>query len=64
MYADGDGVPQDYAEALRWYGLAAEQGDANAQYGLGLMYANGWGVPKENVEAHMWFNLAAAQSLR
>jgi uncharacterized protein len=31
MYYDGKGVPQDYAEAARWYRKAAEQGDALAQ---------------------------------
>ncbi len=30
MYANGQGVPQDYAEAARWYRMAAEQGDASA----------------------------------
>ena len=34
----------DYATALREWRLLAEQGDASAQYNLGLMYANGWGV--------------------
>ena len=35
MYADGTGVPQDDAEAVRWYRLAAAQGLAFAQYSLG-----------------------------
>ena len=39
MYANGEGVPEDHAEAVRWFRLAAEQGDAEAQYNLGLMYA-------------------------
>ncbi|MBE40311.1 MAG: hypothetical protein CL480_03085, partial [Acidobacteria bacterium] len=30
LYAEGDGVPQDETEALRWYRRAAEQGDAAA----------------------------------
>jgi TPR repeat protein len=30
MYHFGHGVPQDYATALRWYRLAAAQGDADA----------------------------------
>ena len=38
MYDNGDGVPQDYKEAVKWYRLAAEQGDAAAQYNLGIMY--------------------------
>ncbi len=31
MYEKGQGVPQDYAEAVSWYRKAAEQGDAYAQ---------------------------------
>ena len=61
MYANGEGVPEDDAEAVRWYRLSAEQGDANAQNNLGFMYDNGEGVPEDNVLAYMWFNLAAAQ---
>jgi uncharacterized protein len=61
MYASGQGVPQDYAEAVKWYRLSAAQGDAMAQSNLGVMYVNGQGVPQDYVQAHMWFNLAAAQ---
>jgi TPR repeat protein len=62
LYDEGRGVPQDNAEALKWYRLAAAQGDALAQYHLGLMYAKGYGVPQNHIEAHKWFNLAAASS--
>jgi TPR repeat protein len=51
----------DYAEAVRWYRLAADQGDAWAQYNLGLMYANGRGVPQNDAEAIRWYRLAADQ---
>ena len=61
MYADGEGVPQNYSEAVRWYRLAAEQGDASAQFNLGIMYANGEGVPQDYSEAMRWFQLAAEQ---
>ena len=61
MYATGEGVPQDGAEALRWFTLAAEQGYARGQSGLGLMYARGQGVPQDNAEAERWFRLAAEQ---
>ena len=61
MYANGQGVPQDYAEAVKWYRKAAEQGDAVAQYNLGVMYKKGDGVPQDYVQAHVWFNLAAAK---
>jgi uncharacterized protein len=30
MYGNGKGVTQDYQEALKWYRLAADQGDAVA----------------------------------
>jgi TPR repeat protein len=37
----------------------AEQGDANAQYNLGVSYANGLGVPEDDAEAVRWYRLAA-----
>jgi S1-C subfamily serine protease len=57
MYRSGEGVSQDYAEALKWYGLAAEQGNTSAMLHLGYMYQDGDGVPQDFVQAHMWFNL-------
>ena len=60
MYAQGRGVPQDYAEAARWYRVAADQGDPQAQYNLGLSYAKGEGI-SDDVSAHMWFNIAASR---
>ncbi len=50
----------DYATAFEKWRPLAEQGDADAQYGLGVMYAEGLGVPQDFVQAHMWFNLAGA----
>ena len=64
MYRDGDGVPKDDAEAVRWYRLAAEQGHARAAYNLGLMYETGEGVPQDYVRAHMWYKLAGSRSTR
>jgi TPR repeat protein len=61
MYDNGYGVPQDYAEAVRWYRLAAEQGYASAQFNLALMYRNGEGVPQDDAEAVRWYRLAAEQ---
>ena len=37
-YELGTGVAQDVAEAVWWYGKAADQGNADAQYNLGLMF--------------------------
>ena len=58
MYANGWGVPQDYAQAVVWYRQAGERGNAAAQSNLGLMYEHGQGVPQDYVSAHMWLNLA------
>jgi TPR repeat protein len=55
-------VPQDYAEAVRWFRKAGEQGDATAQFNLGLMCQRGQGVPRDYVQAHMWLNLAASRA--
>ncbi len=61
MYDNGQGVLRDYAEAVKWYRKAAEQGNAKAQNNLGLMHEEGRGVPQDYVQAHMWYNLAGAQ---
>ena len=55
-------MPEDAAEAVRWYRLAADQGYAPAQYNLGTMYVRGRGVPEDVVTAHMWVSLAASRS--
>ena len=63
MYYNGEGVPQDYVEAVRWYRLAADQGFAAAQLNLGVMYDRGGGVPQDYVEAVRWYRLAVDQGL-
>ena len=60
IYANGDGVSLDYAEAVKWYRLAADQGYARAQFFLGIMYDEGNGVLQDYVEAHKWYNIASA----
>ena len=62
MYSYGQGVPQDAAEAARWYRRAAEQGNGAAvQFLVGVLYRDGDGVPQDYAEAVKWFRLAAAQ---
>jgi hypothetical protein len=61
-YHDGNhGLPQDFAEALRWYRKAAEQGFAPAQNNLGALYWMGEGVPQDRAEAVRWHRKAAEQ---
>ena len=43
---------------VKWYKLAAKQGNADAQGNLGAMYAFGTGVLRDYVYAHMWGNIA------
>src|SRR6185436_11935459 len=50
MYSFGEGVPQNYEEALKWYRRAASSGNPIAQNNLGIMYINGRGVPKNPTE--------------
>jgi uncharacterized protein len=60
LYAQGQGVPQDFKEAVKWYRLSAEQGEAKAQYNLGNMYAKGTGVLQDYALAHMWLNISGS----
>ena len=51
MYEKGEGVPQDYKEAVKWFRLSAEQENTDAQIFLGLVYSKGQGVPQDYVLA-------------
>jgi uncharacterized protein len=52
---------EDYAEAIRWYRKAADQGFADAECSLGSMYSKGRGVRQDYAEAARWFRKAADQ---
>ena len=54
---------QDCVEAIRWYRLAAEQGNAEAQNDLGVMHLNGMGVREDAAEAARWYRRAAEQGV-
>ena len=45
-------MTQDYAEAVKWWRKAGEQGHALAQNNLGTRRDMGHGVPQVYVEAH------------
>jgi hypothetical protein len=63
MYYLGSGMPRDYAQAARWYRMAAEQGSPVAQLSLGALYGQGLGVPQDDLEAVMWIRQAAGSGL-
>ena len=64
MYYNGQGVPQDFKLAIKWFTLAAEQGHVLAQHNLGSMNLKGQGTPqdfKKYGTAIKWYTLAAEQ---
>ncbi len=61
MYDKGRGVPQDYKQAVKWYRLSAEQGNADAQFNLGQMYRRAEGVSQDYKEAIKLYRLSAEQ---
>jgi len=51
----------DYATAMQLFRPLADQGNAIAQFNLGVMYENSKGVPQDYAEAMKWYLLAADQ---
>ncbi|PTQ75471.1 tetratricopeptide repeat protein [Celeribacter persicus] len=58
-YRGEAGVAQDYEQAARLFGLAAEQGDRNALFNLGKLYFEGEGVEKDAGQAIAYYRQAA-----
>ena len=56
---DGSVLPEDHAEAVRWYGMAANQGNVEAMMALGRMLNEGDGVPKDARKGCDWYVSAA-----
>ncbi len=46
---------------MEWYTKAADQGNSNAQYNIGIMHYNGNGVPRDYTAAREWFLKSANQ---
>ena len=66
MYYEGEGVPEDTVEAVKWLRKAAEQGDDWAQhvaqlYLCFIYFDGGQGVPKDYTEAVKWYRMVAEQ---
>jgi len=58
IYDFGQGVPQDDAQAVKWYERAAAQGSAKGQYQAGAVYARSPQV-KDPVQGYKWLTIAA-----
>jgi hypothetical protein len=64
-YYRGDGgIFQDFAEAVRFYRLAAAQDFAAARNELGWCLPGGYGVAQDRAEAIRMYRLAAAQGYK
>ena len=53
------GIAHDFAEAAKWYRKAAEGGDLDAAFTLGMLFDKGHGVQKSSTEAAKWVEKAA-----
>ena len=56
-----EGVPEDFIEEAERIRKAADQGNADAQFRLGMRYYFGRGVQQDYTEAAKWFRKAAEQ---
>ncbi len=54
-------APELTKEAVKWFRKAAEQGEAHAQFMLGMCYFNGVGIMQDKTEAVKWLQKAAKQ---
>lgn len=62
LYYNGWGFDKDDdEEAARWTALAAEQGDAEAQFFYGFLFEMGSGVKEDIPSCLKWYELAAEQ---
>jgi len=62
-YSDGMNAMKNgnHEEAVKFFRIAAETGDARAQHCLGVMLNKGQGVKQNYEESFKWLNLAAKQ---
>lgn len=58
LYLNGTGAPHDPRTAARWFGLAAQKGQCQAQAMLGAMLFAGDHVPRQAARGLMWLTLA------
>ncbi|MCZ6847493.1 MAG: redoxin family protein, partial [Alphaproteobacteria bacterium] len=61
LYHHGLGVESKISEAAKWYGRAAENGDADGQKAIGDLYAKGFWGKKNSAKAATWYRKAAEQ---
>lgn len=52
-------IRRNPAESVKWYRMAADRSDRDAQFRLSQSYETGTGVAVDLVKAHMWIDLSA-----
>ena len=57
--SNGGGPPQNGPNAVFWFRAAAERGNVDGMYNLGLMYLRGMGTERSPETAYQWFLKAA-----
>ncbi|OUS36860.1 hypothetical protein A9R00_11340 [Oleispira antarctica] len=55
------GVDKNYKIAFKWFKKAADLGDSDAQFNLGVIYTSGKGVQQDYKEALYWYKKSADQ---
>lgn len=63
FFLTGHGVPRNYSEAKKWYTLAAQNGDPEAQSELAFLYFTGKGGERDSKQAFHWYQKSAHQGL-
>ncbi len=58
MYYNGEYVLKSYKKAFEWYKKSAEQGDASAQFNIGIMYYYGDGITLDEKKSAYWMKKA------
>ena len=59
MYWRGDGVAMDRKKFAHYTKLAADNGDADSIFNMGVIYENGDGVPRDIEQAMTYYKKAA-----
>jgi class 3 adenylate cyclase len=60
-FENGEGTTQNYTEAIRWYTMAANNGNSGAQFNLAMIFEEGRGTPVNLQKAFYWCTKAADQ---
>ncbi|KAI1334109.1 hypothetical protein F5Y15DRAFT_313632 [Xylariaceae sp. FL0016] len=61
IWLRGEGVNQDFKIAQRWFERGIKHGDAQSQWGLGIMFLRGYGVTRNIPRATELFKASADQ---